>query len=98
MASAWPNQADQGRFEVTKIASDRMLFKVPSLRNVAKTAPYFHDGSAQTLEQAIEMMARHQVGEELSADDVALIATWLNSLTGELPTAYITPPQLPPST
>jgi cytochrome c peroxidase len=98
VAAPWPNQADQGRSELTKLDSDRMLFKVPSLRNVAKTAPYFHDGSAATLEEAIEMMARHQVGEELSAGDAALIATWLGSLTGELPAEYIQQPQLPPST
>jgi cytochrome c peroxidase len=97
IAAPWPNQDDQGRFEVTKLESDRMLFKVPSLRNVAKTAPYFHDGSASTLEEAIEMMARHQIGEELTASDVASIATWLGALTGELPMAYIAPPTLPPS-
>lgn len=97
VAAPWPNQADQGRFEVTKLDSDRMLFKVPSLRNVAKTAPYFHDGSATTLEDAIEIMGRYQIGEELGDDDIAAIAAWLGSLTGELPTAYIQPPQLPPS-
>jgi cytochrome c peroxidase len=95
LMAKWPNQADQGRFEVTKLDSDRMLFKVPSLRNVAKTAPYFHDGSAKTLEQAITMMGRHQLSEELSADDVASIAAWLGSLTGEVPTGYIAAPQLP---
>ena len=93
--SPWPNQADLGRYEVTKLDSDRMLFKVPSLRNIAKTAPYFHDGSAKTLEQAIEMMGRHQIGEELSPGDVAAIASWLGSLTGELPMSYIATPQLP---
>ena len=97
IAAPWPNQADQGRFEVTKLASDHMLFKVPSLRNITKTAPYFHDGSINTLEEAIEVMARHQIGEELNANDVDLIAAWLGTLTGEVPTAYITPPQLPPS-
>ena len=96
IAAPWPNQADQGRFEVTKLASDRMLFKVPSLRNVAKTAPYFHDGSSATLDEAIEMMARHQIGEELGADDVAAIQAWLGTLTGELPAAYIAAPALPP--
>lgn len=92
----WPNQADQGRFEVTKNDADRMMFKVPSLRNVAKTAPYFHDGTAKTLEDAIQMMGRYQLGEELSAQDITSIATWLNALTGELPSKYIEPPQLPP--
>jgi cytochrome c peroxidase len=97
IAAPWPNQADQGRFEVTKLGSDHMLFKVPSLRNVARTAPYFHDGSSTTLEEAIEMMARHQIGEELSSGDVTAIAAWLGTLTGELPAAYIAPPALPPS-
>ena len=96
VAGVWPNQADQGRYEVTKLPSDRMLFKVPSLRNVARTAPYFHDGSAKTLEEAVALMARTQVGEELNRSDVAAIVSWLGSLTGELPTKYIEPPQLPP--
>jgi cytochrome c peroxidase len=91
----WPNQKDQGRFEVTKLAADRMMFKVPSLRNVAKTAPYFHDGSAKTLDEAVVVMARHQVGEELSPGDASLIVAWLGSLTGDLPSKYIAPPALP---
>jgi cytochrome c peroxidase len=95
VASPWPNQADQGRFEVTKLDSDHMMFKVPSLRNVAKTAPYFHDGSARTLEQAVTLMAHHQVGEDLSKDDVASIVAWLGALTGDLPTKYIAAPRLP---
>jgi cytochrome c peroxidase len=96
VAAKWPNQNDQGRFEITKSESDRMMFKVPSLRNIAKTAPYFHDGSAKTLEEAIELMGRYQIGEELSPKDITAIATWLGSLTGELPAKYIEPPQLPP--
>jgi cytochrome c peroxidase len=95
VASPWPNQADQGRFEVTKLDSDHMMFKVPSLRNVAKTAPYFHDGSAKTLEQAVTLMAHHQVGEDLGKDDVDSIVAWLGSLTGKLPAQYIAPPHLP---
>jgi len=96
VASPWPNQKDQGRYEVTKLSSDRMLFKVPSLRDVTKTAPYFHDGSARTLEDAVQMMARHQIGEELADSDVASIVSWLGALTGDLPADYIKPPQLPP--
>ena len=95
VAAPWPNQGDQGRFEVTKLSSDHMLFKVPSLRDVAKTAPYFHDGSAKTLEEAVTMMARFQVGEELTPADVKSIVAWLGSLTGELPTGYIQQPRLP---
>jgi cytochrome c peroxidase len=95
IANPWPNQSDVGRAEVTNLASDRMLFKVPSLRDVTKTAPYFHDGSASTLDEAVRMMARHQIGEELTGDDVASITAWLGALTGELPAAYIQAPKLP---
>lgn len=95
VAAAWPNQADQGRFELTKLAADRMTFKVPSLRDVEKTAPYFHDGSAKTLEEAVTLMARHQIGEELGQDDIKSIVAWLGSLTGALPTKYIERPTLP---
>ena len=95
VSAPWPNQADQGRYEVTKLDSDRMMFKVPSLRNVAKTAPYFHDGSAKTLEDAIRMMGKFQITDELSPDDVKAIVTWLDSLTGDLPTEYIREPKLP---
>jgi cytochrome c peroxidase len=92
----WPNQADQGRSGVTKSPADKMLFKVPSLRNVEKTAPYFHDGSAATLEDAVKMMGKHQLGLELSADEITAIVTWLKSLTGPLPAAsYITKPAMP---
>ena len=84
LVKAWPNQKDAGRYEVTKQEADRMFFKVPSLRNVAKTAPYFHDGSADTLEQAIEMMGRHQLGLEIPKEDIADIKAFLGSLTGKL--------------
>jgi cytochrome c peroxidase len=91
----WTNQKDPGRYSVTKDERDRMVFKVPSLRNIAKTAPYFHDGSAKTLPEAVQMMGRHQLGLELSQAEVASIVTWLNSLTGELPADYIKKPALP---
>ncbi len=91
----WPNQEDQGAFEVHGRPMDRMRFKVPSLRNVAKTAPYFHDGSAQTLEQAVRKMAKHQVGKELDDRDVKSLVAFLESLTGELPAELIAPPVLP---
>lgn len=93
---AWPNQKDLGRFTVTKLDSDKMMFRVPSLRNVVKTGPYFHDGSAATLEEAVRMMAEYQLGEDLTDDDVAAIVAWLGSLTGDLPAAYIVAPTLPP--
>jgi len=75
--------ADLGRFTVTGEADDRFVFRVPSLRNVAVTAPYFHDGRAQTLEQAVEEMARSQLGRMLAAHEIGLIASFLRTLTGE---------------
>jgi cytochrome c peroxidase len=98
LINPWPNEKDLGRFEVTKNEADRMMFKVPGLRNVAKTAPYFHDGSVDKLEDAIKLMAKHQTAAELSDDDVKSIATFFNSLTGEIPTEFIKKPELPPST
>jgi cytochrome c peroxidase len=92
---AWPNQSDHGRAEVSGSSADDMVFKVPTLRNVTQTPPYFHDGSAQTIEDAVRMMGLHQIGVELSSFEVTSIVAWLGSLQGEIPTAYITPPELP---
>ncbi len=94
LAKPWPNDKDSGRFAVTQVETDKMVFKVPSLRNVEKTAPYFHDGSVATLEEAITLMGRHQLGRELSSEQVSSISTWLKSLTGDLPVEYITKPTL----
>jgi cytochrome c peroxidase len=91
----WPNQSDRGRGELTHNPADDMVFKVPSLRNAAMTAPYFHDGSAPSLDSAVRMMARHQLGVDLSEEEASSIAAWLGSLTGEIPRAYIASPQLP---
>jgi cytochrome c peroxidase len=74
--------ADYGRFNVTGNEADRFVFRVPSLRNVEHTAPYFHDGSAPTLERAIQVMAKYQLGRELSARQVAVIQAFLESLSG----------------
>lgn len=73
-----------GRFEVTGAQRDRFRFKVPSLRNVALTAPYLHDGSIEDLPSTIQFMAEHQLGEQLDDGQVAQIAAFLESLTGEL--------------
>ncbi|MCL2524771.1 MAG: cytochrome-c peroxidase, partial [Betaproteobacteria bacterium] len=77
--------SDLGRYSVTHREEDRYVFKVPSLRNVALTAPYFHDGSAATLEAAVLVMGRYQLGLDLPENDVTAIVAFLTSLTGELP-------------
>lgn len=74
---------DQGRFNVTGKEADRHFFKVPSLRNVARTAPYFHDGSVRTLSEAIRLMGKYQLGRELSPEETAAIAAFLETLTGK---------------
>ncbi|MCA8941765.1 MAG: c-type cytochrome [Planctomycetes bacterium] len=74
---------DLGRYAVTGQESDKLMFKVPMLRNVAETAPYFHDGSIETLEEAIRIMGKHQLGRDLTARQVDEIATFLRSLTGK---------------
>jgi cytochrome c peroxidase len=86
---------DVGRFGVTRVPLDRFAFKIPSLRNVEKTAPYLHDGSIATLEECVRLMATYQLGKKLSDGDVASIVTWLKTLTGELPREYIQAPMLP---
>lgn len=91
----WPNQEDQGRYTVTQRDGDRMMFKVPGLRNIAETGPYFHDGSVPTLSQAVATMGKHQLGLDLSQGEIESIVAWLNSLTGKLPAQYVTPPELP---
>jgi cytochrome c peroxidase len=75
--------ADLGRFNVTKKERDKHRFKVPSLRNVALTAPYFHDGEAETLEEAVQIMARYQLGFELEAGELRHLVAFLATLTGE---------------
>lgn len=76
---------DLGRFEVTKSEVDKYVFKVPSLRNIAKTGPYFHDGKVKTLEEAVTLMGTHQLGRDLRPEQVSEIVTFLNSLTGKIP-------------
>ncbi|MFC1751112.1 cytochrome-c peroxidase, partial [Pseudomonadota bacterium] len=78
------NKADFGRFNVTGVEEDRHEFKVPSLRNIALTAPYFHDGSKDTLEDAVAAMAKYQLGRPMRAEDVKSIVGFLKTLTGEL--------------
>jgi cytochrome c peroxidase len=86
---------DVGRYAISNLESDRYVFKVPSLRNVAKTAPYLHDGSIQTLEEMIALMARYQLGRTVTPEQIADIVAFLHTLTGEIPREYVAPPALP---
>ena len=78
-------KADYGRFNQTGDYRDRYVFKVPSLRNIDLTGPYFHDGQAKTLSEAVEMMAKYQLGRPISNRDVNLIVKFLKTLTGDMP-------------
>ena len=82
---------DAGRFAVTKKEEDRYVFRVAPLRNVAKTAPYFHDGSVAELDRAVRIMASVQLGRVLDDTAVAEIVSFLESLTGEVPANYAPP-------
>lgn len=95
LRTAWAPSADSGRFAVTGNPADVQVFKVASLRNVAMTGPYFHDGSVASLRTAVQLMARHQLDRTLSDREVDEILAWLSTLTGELPTRYIAYPQQP---
>ena len=75
--------ADLGRFNVTGREEDRHVFKVPSLRNVAVTPPYFHNGATASLDEAVIIMGRYQLGRELSGPDILAISAFLRTLTGE---------------
>ncbi|HHH46966.1 MAG TPA: cytochrome-c peroxidase [Thiotrichales bacterium] len=86
---------DPGRYEVTKKEADRHMWRVPTLRNVALTAPYFHNGAVKTLDEAVRVMAKTQLDKELTDAQVADLVAFLESLTGEFPAQ--TMPQLPPS-
>lgn len=78
-----PTEADLGRYLVTGEEEDKHVFKVPSLRNVALTAPYFHDASARTLPEAVDVMFRYQLGRAASPGDKEAIVKFLGTLTGE---------------
>ncbi len=86
---------DEGRFAFTKNESDRYVFKVPVLRNVAKTAPYFHDGSVNTLETAEWIMGKIQLDRDLSKEDLGNLRAFLESLTGKIPEDVLKVPLLP---
>lgn len=87
---------DKGRFEVTNDPADLYVFKVPTLRNIAMIAPYFHDGSVATLPQAVRVMGELQLGKKLTDGQVGSIVSFLDSLTGPLPPGFAAAPALPP--
>lgn len=98
MVKPWPQLSDKGRAAVTGQDADLHLFKVPSLRNIAKTGPYFHDGKVASLDEAVSLMASHQLGRELEPAQVKDIVTFLSALTGELSAGLAKKPELPAST
>lgn len=96
-AATGGREVDKGRYNVTNDAADMFVFKVPGLRNVFMTPPYFHDGSVATLSQAIRLMADLQTGRKLSDQQVDSMVQFLEALTGELPANFAMPPTLPPA-
>jgi cytochrome c peroxidase len=97
IVKAWPDDSDTGRHKVTGNESEKMMFKVPSLRNVAETGPYFHDGKVPALHEAVGNMAEYELGSVLTPEQIDSIVVFLESLTGEIPVDYIQKPELPPS-
>jgi cytochrome c peroxidase len=87
---------DPGRYEVTKKDADKHLWRVPTWRNIALTAPYFHNGAVPTLDEAVKVMAKTQLNKELDDAQVKAIVAFLGSLTGEFPEQ--TMPRLPETT
>ena len=98
LVKAFPRSADPGRAKVTKNPSDQGVFKVPSLRNIEKTGPYFHDGATTSLEQAVRDMAEYQLGKTLSDQQTRQIVDFLKVLTGRIDPEYTKAPVLPKST
>jgi cytochrome c peroxidase len=88
---------DKGRENVTGEAIDRHVFKVPSLRNIARTGPYFHDGSISDLSEVVRLMGYHQLGLTLTGEQVSEIVSFLGALTGAIDTDYVAKPTLPAS-
>ncbi len=86
------NLVNNGRFNLTKNEEDKHVFKVPSLRNIELTAPYFHTAGAQTLDQAITIMGLNQLGRQIPSEDRAKIADFLTSLTGTINVKPVSPP------
>ncbi|MDZ7639842.1 MAG: cytochrome-c peroxidase [Bryobacterales bacterium] len=98
IAKPWPDQSDLGRYQATKAEKDKLYFKVPSLRNIDRTGPYYHHGKIDKLKEAVFLMAEFELGKQLNDSEAVSIVTFLKALTGELPAEYIQPPALPKRT
>lgn len=98
VAKPFPRSGDPGRAKLTKSDADQGVFKVPSLRNIEKTGPYFHDGQTPDLDQAVRDMGEYQLGRPLTAEETKQITDFLKVLTGTIDPELIKPPVLPPST
>lgn len=94
LVKEWPTK-DLGRYEATRVETDKYFFKVPSLRNITETAPYLHDGSVGTLPEIVSKMAEYQLGRVLPEEDVNAIVTFLGSLKGRIDEEFIRQPELP---
>ncbi len=88
-------KVDEGRFDVTKNPTDKFVFKVPVLRNVAQTPPYFHDGSVDKLADAVMIMAKIQLAKDLTKEQIGEIVAFFSSLTGKIPDQISVVPVLP---
>jgi cytochrome c peroxidase len=97
LVQPWADISDLGRYEITGDAADKQVFKVPSLRNVSQTGPYFHDGSVASLNEAVRLMAEYQLGIPVTNEQVISIIAFLNSLDGRIDEDFIMMPELPES-
>jgi cytochrome c peroxidase len=88
---------DEGRKEVTGSDADLHVFKAPSLRNITITGPYFHDGSIESLDEAVKLMAKHQLGKDLKDEQIKQITAFLGALEGKVDAEYVKAPELPAS-
>lgn len=94
----WANTSDKGKGHISRSGEDEMVFRVPSLRNVSRTGPWFHDASAKTLGEAVRLMAAHQLGKDLDDETVRVITSFLDSLASTASEMETTLPELPEST
>ncbi len=94
LVEAYPME-DKGRSEITGNKAEEYFFKVPALRIVGETGPYLHDGSIESLEEVVRIMAKHQLGKTVTDQQVTDMVVFMKALTGELPAEYIVEPALP---